>query len=86
MIPFELVVAWAALTVAGVWIFILQNILRQQNAAMDEAKKALEAASREVSTYQRIITDVAIGHTTLEIGHDGKIIATHSPDGQIQRH
>lgn len=86
MIPFELVVAWGALVIAACWIIYQQLELRGCNEAMEQAEEALEAAHKAVDMYQVVLRDVAIGHTTLEVMEDGRIIATHRSAGQVSVH
>ena len=86
MIPLELVVAWGALVIAACWIIYQQLELRGCGEAMEQAEEALEEAHTAIDTYQVILRDVAIGHTTLEIMEDGRIIATHRSAEQVSVH
>lgn len=86
MIPLELLVAWSAMVLAAVWIVRQQLDINEHDRILDEAEEALENAHNAVSFYQRMLVDVAIGHTTLEISHEGQLIATHSAAGEVQRH
>lgn len=86
MIPIELWVAWGAIVLAGVWIYRLQHRLYCMEEACTSAEEALKAAHEAVDTYQCILTDVALEQTTLEITHDGQIIATRRTDRAVQIH
>lgn len=86
MIPLELVVAWGAIVIAACYIIYQQLELRNCDETMGQAEEALEAAHKAVDLYQVIIRDVAMGHTTLEVTDDGRIIATHCSAGQAQVH
>lgn len=86
VIPTELLVAWAAIVIAAIWIIRQHIELRDRDAILKEVETALEAADKAVTMYQTILTDVAYGHTTLEVTEDGRIIATHRSAGQVQIH
>lgn len=86
MIGSELLVAGAALIIAAIWIIYLQLRLIGIEATFEEAEGALEAADAAINTYHTILVDVALNQATLEITHDGKIVATHHADREIQRH
>jgi len=82
----ELLVAGAALIIAAIWIIYLQLRLTSIEHTFDEAEGALEAADEAINTYHAILIDVALNEATLEITHDGRIIATHRSDREAQRH
>lgn len=86
MISSELLVAGAALIIAAIWIIYLQFRLTSMEYTFDEAEDALEAADAAINTYHAMLVGVALNETTLEITHDGRIIATHHPDRAVQRH
>lgn len=86
MIGSELLVAGAALIIAAIWVVYLQLRLISIESTFDEAEDALEAADAAINTYHAILVDVALNQATLEITHDGRIIATHHADRAIQRH
>ena len=86
MIPIELLVAWSAIVLAAVWIVRQQLDINEHDEILDEAEEALEDAHKAVTFYQRMLVDVAIGHTTLEITHEGQLIATRGTAGEVQRH
>lgn len=86
MIPIELLVAWGALLIAGGWIIRQQLKLNEQNDTLESAEAALEEADKALDVYQHVLRDVAIGHTILEMTHDGYIIATHRTLGKASLH
>lgn len=86
MIPTELLVAWAAIVVAAIWIIRQHIELRDRDAILAEVETALEAADKSLELYQTILRDVAIGHATLEVTNDGNIVATHCSFGKAQIH
>lgn len=86
MIPTELIVSWAAIIVATVWIVRPQRRIDRMEEVYDNAEEALEAAHKAVDVYHRILTDVALNQATLEITHDGNIIATSVADRKASRH
>lgn len=86
MIPPELIVSWLAMIVAAIWIVHLQRRIDRMEEVYDNAEEALEAAHEAVDTYHRILTDVALNQATLEITHDGHIVATRIADREASRH
>ena len=86
MIPTELLVSWAALVVAAVWIVRQQRELDRRDEVMDSVEEALKTAHETVDMYQHIIRDVAVGHTTLEINNEGIVVATHCSAGKVSVH
>ena len=86
MIPNELLVAMAALVLAAVWIVRQELTIKHMDSICDDAVDALEKAHKTVDMYQQVLSDVAIGQATLEVTHDGYIIATHIAFGKIQIH
>jgi hypothetical protein len=86
VIPPELIVSWLAMIVAAIWIVHLQRRIDRMEEVYDNAEEALEAAHEAVDTYHRILTDVALNQATLEITHDGHIVATRIADREASRH
>ena len=86
MIPTELFVSWVALVIAAAWIIHQWQELRERDDILEEVEAALEAADKSLDLYQTILRDVAIGHATLEITDDGRIIATHCSAGKVSLH
>jgi hypothetical protein len=86
VIPPELLIAWGAMIVAAIWIVHQQDKITDMEDTFTEAEEALEAADEAVNTYHRILTDVALGQATLEITHDGNIVAARVADREIQKH
>lgn len=86
MISSELLVAGAALIIAAIWVVYLQLRLLSIKSTFDEAEDALEAADAAINTYHALLVDIALNQATLEITHDGKIVATHHADRAVQRH
>ncbi len=86
MIPTELFVSWVALVIAAAWIIHQWQELRERDDILEEVKAALEAADKSLDLYQTILRDVAIGHATLEVTNDGRIIATHCSAGKVSLH
>jgi hypothetical protein len=82
----ELLVAWAAILIAAVWIIKQQLELNAKNDVLESAEEALEQASEAVDIYQHVLRDVAMGQTTLEVTNDGHIIATHRSLGKVSLH
>lgn len=86
MIAPELLMAWAAMIVAALWIVRLELALRRKDEILDSVEEALEAADEAIDMYHRTLTNVAIGHTKLELTHDGQIIETAATDREVPRH
>jgi methylthioribose-1-phosphate isomerase len=86
VIPTELFVSWVALVIAAAWIIHQWQELRERDDILEEVKAALEAADKSLDLYQTILRDVAIGHATLEVTNDGRIIATHCSAGKVSLH
>jgi ATP/maltotriose-dependent transcriptional regulator MalT len=100
VIATELLVARAAIVIAAVWIVYLQRKLSGQDEVLKSAEAALEAADEAIESseaarkaaeaainiYQHVLRDVAIGHTTLEMTDDGRIVATHGSFGKVSLH
>ena len=86
VIPPELLVSWAAMIGAAIWIGHLQRRIYRMEEVYDEAEDALEAADEAVTRYQTILVDVALKHATLEITADGSIITTRTADREASRH
>jgi hypothetical protein len=82
----ELLVAWAAILIAAVWIIKQQLELNAKNDVLESAEEALEQASEAVDIYQHVLRDVAMGQATLEVTNDGNIIATHRSLGKVSLH
>ncbi len=86
MIPTELFVSWVALVIAAAWIIHQWQELRERDDILEETEAALKAADKTLDLYQTILRDVAIGHATLEVTNDGRIIATHCSAGKVSLH
>lgn len=86
MIPPELIISWVAMIVAAIWIGHLQRRIDRMEEVYASAEEALEAADKAVTTYHRILTDVALNQATLEITHDGDIVATRIADREVRKH
>ena len=86
MVATELLVAWAAILIAAVWIIKQQLELNAKNDVLESAEEALEQASEAVDIYQHVLRDVAMGQATLEVTNDGNIIATHRSLGKVSLH
>ena len=86
MIPTELFVSWVALVIAAAWIIHQWQELRERDDILEKTKAALKAADKTLDLYQTILRDVAIGHATLEVTNDGRIIATHCSAGKVSLH
>ena len=86
MIANELLVAMAALVLAAVWIVRQELQLKHLDSVCDDAIDALEKADKTVDMYQQVLSDVAIGHATLEVTNDGHVVATHISFGKVQVH
>lgn len=86
MIATELLVSWVAIVAAAAWVIYLWQELRDRDDTLKEAEAALEAADKTIDLYQTILRDVAIGHATLEVTNDGRIIATHCAAGKVSLH
>jgi methylthioribose-1-phosphate isomerase len=86
VIPTELFVSWVALVIAAAWIIHQWQELRERDDILKKVKAALEAADKSLDLYQTILRDVAIGHATLEVTNDGRIIATHCSAGKVSLH
>lgn len=86
VIPTELFVSWVALVIAAAWIIHQWQELRERDDILEQTKTALEAADKTLELYQTILRDVAIGHATLEVTNDGRIIATHCSAGKVSLH
>ena len=86
MLAPELIVSLCA-NVAAIWWIIWQQVeMRRRDKVLDDAETALEAADKAVNFYQHVLTDVAYGHTTLEVKDNGVIIATHRSAGKVSLH
>jgi hypothetical protein len=86
VITTELIVSWLAMIVAAIWIVHLQRRIDQMEEVYSDAEEALEAAHEAVDAYHRILTDVALNQATLEITHEGNIVATRVADRDASRH
>lgn len=86
MIATELLVSWAALIVAALWVIRQELELRRRDEVLDSAEEALEAAHEAIDIHRQVLTDVAYGHATLEVTQDGHIIATHRSAGKVSLH
>ena len=86
MLAPELIVSLCANVAAIGWIIWQQVEMRRRDKVLDDAETALEAADKAVDLYQHVLTDVAYGHTTLEVKDNGVIIATHRSAGKVSLH
>ena len=82
----ELIASLCANVAAIGWIIWQQIEARRRDKVLDSAEKALEAADKAVDLYQHVLTDVAYGHTTLEVKDNGIIVATHRSAGKVSLH